>query len=117
MRADVAAFAGNDHDPAAAVERLEGMGFVFGAPRTETRTLLDTFDGRLCSAGLRLELREGDGLELILTGEGSAPARLVVSSPPRFPDDLPAGPFRSRLAAAVALRALLPVVRVTATRS
>lgn len=117
MRTDVATFATDEHDAATAAMRLAGMGFVFDPPRTVIRTLLDTFDGRLYEARLRLELRECDGLELILTGEGSADAHLVVSSLPKFPDDLPLGPFRSRLAAVVDVRALLPVLRVTATRA
>jgi CHAD domain-containing protein len=82
-----------------------------------TRSLLDTFDGRLYGAGLRLELRECDGLELVLTGAGSAGAHLAVASVPRFPEDLPPGPFRSRLVAVADVRALLPILRVTATRT
>src|SRR5256885_9256614 len=117
MRTDAATFSADEHDLATALERLAGIGFKFRPYRTVTRSLLDTFDGRLHRAGLRLELRECDGLELILTGEGSARAQLVVSSVPRFPDDLPPGPFRSRLAAAVGVRVLVPVLRVTATRS
>jgi CHAD domain-containing protein len=117
MRTDVATFATDGHDPATVVARLTKMGFEFGPSRVVTRSLLDTFDRRLYSADLRLELREGDGLELILTGEDSAAAHLVVSSVPRFPDDLPPGPFRARIAAVADVRALLPVVRVTATRS
>ena len=117
MDTDVATFGGSDHDPATAVAFLAGMGFEFGPSRTVSRSLLDTFDRRLHSAGLRLELREGDRLELILTGEGSTSAHLVVSSVPRFPEDLAPGPFRSRLAAAADVRALLPVLRITATRA
>jgi CHAD domain-containing protein len=93
------------------------MGFEFDRSRTVVRTLLDTFDGRLRRAGLRLELRECDGLELILSGEGSARAHLTVSAPPQFPNDLPPGPFRARLAAVVDVRAMLPTLRVTAMRS
>jgi CHAD domain-containing protein len=115
-RSDVVAFAGNEHDPATAIARLERMGFEFDPCSTVIRTLLDTVDGRLHRAGLRLEVRECDGLQLILTGEGT-PAHLAVASVPRFPDELPLGPFRSRLAATVDVRALLPVVRVTATCS
>ena len=117
MHTDVATFATDEHDPAIALMRLADMGFEFGAPRSVTRSLLDTFDGRLQRAGLRLELREGDGLELILTGDRTAGAHLIVRAVPRFPEDLPRGPFRSRLAAVADVRALLPVVRITATRS
>lgn len=117
MRTHVATFTANEHNPATAATLLAAMGFEFGPSRTVIRSLLDTFDGRLYRAGLRLELRECDGLELILTGKGSAGAHLVVSSVPRCPDDLPLGPFRSRLATVADVRALLPVLRVTATRS
>lgn len=118
MHTDVATFAAADGlDPATAIARLAELGFEFGPPRPVTRSLLETFDGRLSRAGLRLELRECDGLELILTGEGSARAHLAVTSVPRFANDLPPGPFRSRLAAVADVRALLPIVRVGATRS
>jgi len=117
MGTDVATFAADEHDPATAVARLAGIGFEFGPSRTVTRSLLDTFDRRLYGAALRLELRECGGLELILTGEGSAGAHVIVPSVPRFPEDLPPGPFRSRLVAVADVRALLPVLRVSATRS
>ena len=113
---DVATFSGDERDPATAVERLVGLGFEFGPSGAVIRSLLDSFDRRLYGAGLRLELRECDGLELVLTGEGSAGAHLVVASVPRFPEDLPPGPFRARLAAVADVRALLPVLRVTASR-
>lgn len=110
-----ATFAAGERGPTSAVARLAEMGFEFGNAHTMTRTLLDTFDGRLHGAKLRLEMREGDDLKLILVGEDIAPAHLTVSCVPRFPDDLPPGPIRSRLAAIVGVRALLPIVRVTAT--
>ncbi len=114
---EVAAFTADEQDLADAVAGLAKMGFEFGPSRPVTRSLLDTFDGRLHDAGLRLEARESDGTELILTGDGSVPAHLGVSSVPRFAGDLPPGPFRSRLAAVVDVRALLPVLRVTASRA
>jgi CHAD domain-containing protein len=117
MGTDVATFAGDEHDPANVRARLAELGFEFDPSRVVTRSLLDTFDGRFSRAGLRLELREGDGLELILTGAGSVGAHLAVASVPRFAEDLPPGPFRSRLVAAAGVRALLPILRVTATRT
>lgn len=116
MHATVATFTARDHGPASAVAGLAKMGFELGPSRLVTRTLLDTFDGRLHAAALRLELRESPELELILSGEGAVPAHLTVSSVPRFPNDLPPGPFRTRLAALVDVRALLPRVRVMATQ-
>jgi hypothetical protein len=80
MGTDVATFAADDLDPATAVVRLVEMGFEFGPSRAVIRSLIDTFDGRLYRAGLRLEVRECDGFELILTAEGSAAAHLIVSS-------------------------------------
>jgi CHAD domain-containing protein len=106
--------AGGPHR-SAAVAALATLGFEFEPSRVVTRTLLDTFDGRVHAAGLRLELRESGGLEIIVSGEGTVPAHLTVESMPRFAADLPPGPFRARLAAIVDVRALLPVVRVTAT--
>ena len=91
---------------------LRDNGFSVQPPRTGTRTLLDTFDGRLDAAGTRLELRRGAQVELVLRDRNGA-AHLTVPTPPRFADELPHGPFRSRLAAVTDVRALLPVVAVT----
>ncbi len=112
-----ATFIAGGPDRTAAIVALAELGFEFEPPHTATRTLLDTFDGRVHAAGLRLELRQCGGLELIVSGEGAVPAHLTVDSVPRFAADLPPGPFRSRLAAIVEVRALLPVVRVAATRT
>ncbi len=61
------------------------------------RTVLDTFDGRLHPAGLRLELYEASERELLVTGDGPA-ARALIAARPRFDSDLPGGPLRARLA-------------------
>jgi CHAD domain-containing protein len=82
-----------------------------GSESISTRTVLDTFDGRLHAAGLRLELRRGPVTELVLLDRGGAPsAHLPAAAAPTSPDELPTGPFRARLAAVVQERALLPVV-------
>ncbi len=101
----------------AAIGALAEIGFAVGPPAMVTTTALDTFDGRLHRAGLRLELRETSSLELVLSGEGTVPAHLTVSAPPRMPDDLPPGPFRSRVAALADLRALAPQLRVSVQRT
>ncbi|MEO6121682.1 MAG: hypothetical protein ABIW46_00350 [Acidimicrobiales bacterium] len=104
----------------AVIGALVKAGFVPANPRPWRRTVLDTFDGRLHGAGLRLEVRETDGsdLELELTGGGgSAPAHVVVAAAPRIAADLPPGPLRARLAPILDVRALLPVMTVTSTRS
>jgi CHAD domain-containing protein len=112
-----ATFSASAPDRIAAVAALAEMGFVFEPSHTATRTLLDTFDGRIHAAGLCLELREYAGRELIVSGDGVVPARVTVDAIPRFTADLPAGPLRARLAAIVEVRALLPVLRVTATQT
>jgi CHAD domain-containing protein len=104
-------------DTAAAVDALVGIGFVFDPPQTLTTTLVDTFDGRLHGAGLRLELRRSDALEVVLSGDGIVPAHLTVAEAPRVLADLPAGPFRSRIAVLTDERALLPQLRVRMARS
>lgn len=115
--ASVTSFTSREHGPQTAAARLRDLGFHCGAGRDVTRRLLDTFDGRLNAAGLRLELCEldGDARELILSGTGTATARFVVVGAPRFVRDLPHGPFSARLAALVDVRALLPVMSVEAT--
>jgi CHAD domain-containing protein len=87
-----------------------------GAPIAVSRVALDTFDGRLHGAGLRLEHRRGLANELVLVDRtGAPPAHLPLDRPPTAPDELPAGPFRARLAAVVQERALLPLVSVAST--
>ena len=102
---------------AGALDALTDLGFVFSPPEATTTTLLDTFDGLLHRAGLRLRATECDRVDLELSGEGTTPAHVAVDAPPRVPTDLPAGPFRSRVAALVGVRALLPQLRVGALRS
>lgn len=99
----------------ALVGALSRLGYQFNAPRAEAFTLLDTFDGRLHRAGLRLILHATDGLELVLGGDDVVAAHLGTSSSPRFAADLAPGPFRSRLAGLTDIRALLPKVGFTST--
>ncbi|MCU1504039.1 MAG: hypothetical protein JWM12_3393 [Ilumatobacteraceae bacterium] len=111
-------FAVGDEDPSGAVRALAELGFRFDEPRTVTSSLLDTFDGRLHRAGLRLELHQGESAALVMAGTGRVQAHLPVGgSVPRRVEDLPRGPFRGRLAAIVDVRALLPQLRVTSTRT
>lgn len=96
----------------ATIESLTVIGFAFGAPQSTTTTLLDTFDGRLNRAGLRLQVTESDRIHLELSGAGTRPAHITVDTAPRVPTDLPRGPFSARIAALVDVRALLPQVQV-----
>jgi len=105
------------HDARTAVGSLTGSGFVFDSPRTLTTTLVDTFDGRLHRNGLRLELRTSAGIELVLSGDDVVPAHLSVDAIPGGVTDLAPGPFRSRIASLIDVRALLPQVRVRMERS
>lgn len=97
-----------------ALASLTDLGFDVDPQRTVTTTLLDTFDGRLHRAGLRLRLRESDeaGPVLHLSGTDTAPAHLAVIAGTRIPSDLPPGPFRARLLALTDPRALAPQIRV-----
>ncbi len=108
-----------NHDLGAADVRalLARAGFDMGPQWRSRRTLLDTFDGRLHAAGLRLELRDDDLRELTLCEGGSPPARVAVEAEPTFAADLPRGPFGGRLSSVMGVRALLPIVTVTAQRS
>ncbi len=100
-----------------AIEALSALGFVFDTSRAVTITLLDTFDGRLHRAGLRLQANQSHGLELQLSGDDTAPAHLAVDAVPRVPADLAPGPFRSRIAALIDVRALLPQLSVASNRT
>lgn len=96
------------------VAGLAAAGFEIQAPTNLRRTVLDTFDGRLAEAGLRLELREGDGHELVLTDGAGGLARVGVTRCPSLAGDLPRGPFRARVGPVLGVRALLPMLSVTA---
>lgn len=105
-----------DLPAAAAADALRAAGFELDDPAGCVRVVLDTFDGRLHDAGLRLELRQGADPELVLLDrEGAPPARLagVKTSPRWAASDLPPGPFRARIAAITQERALLPMLTVT----
>ncbi len=92
---------------------LAGAGYEVSRFRPIERALLDTFDGRLHAAGLRLELRKAAGLELIVSDGGPAPAVTLVDGVPAVAGDLPPGPLRSRLGPLLDVRALRPMVTAT----
>jgi CHAD domain-containing protein len=79
-------------------------------------TWFDTFDWRLYKAGLTLEsvpVRGGSELRLSAADAGKDLTQLVTgwqASRPHPPADLAGGPVGSRIAALVAMRALIPVV-------
>jgi CHAD domain-containing protein len=100
-------------------ERFAPLGrLTAGAPRTERRTLLDSFDWRLHRAGWRLEAVGGPrpSLRLLTLAGGAALAR-ERSAAVRFARELPDGELRRLLAPALEPRALLPlaVADVTVT--
>lgn len=100
--------------PARAV--LEAEGFDVGVPEPVTLTVLDTFDGRLAAAGMRLvATRSDDRTELVLVGNGPD-AVAPVHGLPTGAGDLPAGPLRARVAAVLDVRVLLPVLQLDAVR-
>jgi CHAD domain-containing protein len=99
-----------------AADALRAAGFEVGPARASQRVVLDTFDGRINRAGLRLEARSGADAALVLVDAGDAPtARLEwrARGPLCGPADLPPGPFRSRVAGLAQERALLPIVTIT----
>lgn len=112
--------------PAAAtlVARLRDEGYTLDAAGPIAVSVLDTFDGRLADAGLRLELTTSRGRrrvsragELVLRGGGGAPARAVVTGQPEVAADVPGGPLRIRLARLLDVRVLLALVTVDVTRT
>ena len=107
--------AGGDHG--GVIDSLVDLGFRFEEPVGGFVTVLDTFDGRLHRAGMRLTVLEGAVLELTLGGAGIVEVHLQPTSRPRFASDLPRGPFRSRIASITDIRALLPQLHVSATRT
>ena len=107
-------FVAKSPDLAGLLAALEFADFEIDPPDRRSFEWHDTFDGRLHAAGLQLVLACGGDSELILASAQTAPASVALSTVPTFVDGLSAGPFRSRLGAAVEMRALLPTVGCTA---
>jgi CHAD domain-containing protein len=107
-------FVAKSPDLAGLLAALEHADFEVGIAERSSFQWHDTFDGRLHAARLQLVLTRGRDPSLILASAQSAPASVVLSTAPKFVDGLPAGPFRSRLAAVVEMRALRPTVGCTA---
>jgi len=103
---------GVDGTPEGLLHELARAGYTVAPRQRTSTTVLDTFDGRLHDAGLRLDHVERT---LILHDPSGGVARLAADVAPRFVGELGRGPFRSRLAEIVDVRALLPVATVTAT--
>ncbi len=97
--------------------RLADAGFCIGPAVNVRRTVLDTFDGRLSAAGLRLELREEDSGELLLSERRSPADQLAVTAVSPVDADPDRSPFRARLAPVIGVRALIPLMTVTARRT
>ena len=110
----------DDADLDALLAGLVGrLDLVRHRPRTERRTLLDTFDWRVWRDGGVLALertgRRGGTLTWRDLGTGSVRGRLEVRRTPRTADDLPDGPVADRLAQVLDIRALTPLATLTGT--
>ena len=114
MHPPTATYAADGWDATALIDLLHRGGLAVGGPRRVVRTVLDTFDGLLHGAGLRLTMvADGAHRTVALTGAGVVGVQVAVGQEPVWPDDLPAGPLRARVAAVVDVRALQPVLRIT----
>ena len=109
---DATCFASTDDTAQAALRVLAGAGFDLGPAAPVSRTLLDTFDGRLHAAGLRLELCRTPTPEVVLWAGGAVAGRARVTGVPRRSGDLAPGPVRTRVRPVTGTRALLPVLVV-----
>ncbi len=80
-----------------------------------SRTYLDSFDWRLYQAGGLLEEQGGEAGERVLMWRDCSASQALdstlVAKTPGLIGDLPLGPLRDRVAPALAMRTLLPMVR------
>ena len=117
MNGEIRTFVPNGVAVKQLVAVLEAAGFELGRFRPVQRTLLDTFDGRLHTAGVRVEVRTGVGAELVVRGPGPSWVQVEVERVPSSGADLPRGPLRDRLMPLLDLRALLPRVAVSSAEA
>jgi CHAD domain-containing protein len=110
--ADVVTCRGGDTSGPDLERDMLAAGYVIAPAVWSAATVLDTFDGRLHAAGLRLDHTAS---AIVLHDDDGRAARAIASMPPRFPGDLERGPLRSRLADVVEVRALLPLATVATT--
>lgn len=90
---------------------LESLGGDCAPARHGEVIALDTFDARLHRRGMRLRWSARPNGRLVLF-DGSPAASVEIAQLPRFGHELPAGPFRERVSAAIGRRALLPQLTV-----
>jgi CHAD domain-containing protein len=135
-------FDGGGTDLSTTLAALESAGIRLGPEDLVARSHLDTFDGRLAAAGLRLERRTSAADVLVLRGPDGVPAQCTLSAPlapPGLgtgtapsstpggdaapggtgvldPRALPHGPFRSRLTMITRERVLVPQVTLVTHR-
>jgi CHAD domain-containing protein len=105
----------DDESGAVVKDVLRTLGYDLQRPHRTLRTRLDTFDGRLQRAGMRLEIRESTERTLHLTGRNLVPVAARIDEPPTRTDDLPPGPMRDRLQSIVDDRALRPMISFRAS--
>lgn len=100
---------------------LARLGLVTAEPVSASARLLDSFDARLADAGLAMIATSVDhdshgrthrSVRVTVTDSRRGVVAVDLSAPPRWPDDLPAGPLRTRLAAELDVRALVPIVEL-----
>lgn len=94
---------------------LEGERCEIDGVHQISRIYLDSFDWRLYQAGGLLEEQGGETGERVLMWRDCSAAQALdptlVSKTPGLIGDLPTGPLRDRVAPALAMRTLLPMVR------
>ncbi len=84
------------------------------------RLYLDSFDWRLFDAGLSLQFKTSEpdqSLQLESLAAGKPVAGVKTDKSPAWPADMPPGELRNRVASALAMRVLLPLVRVESRSS
>lgn len=107
---------GRATERSAVVDLLGELGFSGQAARRTRILVLDTFDGRLAAAGLRLLHASPTGrpAALSLGGPGVVTSRVAIDRPPGTSADLPPGPLARRLEAVLVERTLIVQLDIAA---
>lgn len=117
MRLAPTVFVSGADETADLLQVLRHAGFVNCTATRVTFTVLDTLDGRLHRSGLRLVATAAETITLALSDADHSYGTIATSAPPIRASEIPGGPLRDAVMAAIGERLLLARATVVAART